>query len=135
MKSRPKESPLLISMRKRIRESFWQQFDKKKKKKGATRTFSEDLRKTIVARRGRPKKIPPDVQVWLAFLDEVLGFWFVTWAFYKDEIEISKRPIPNRLVCLMALAGRAVQDTICVRELAEGGLFVQSNVIARSLIE
>jgi hypothetical protein len=122
-------------MRKRIRASFWANFDKKTKKKEAKRTFSEDLRKTIVARRRRPTKTPSDIQIWLAFLDEVIGFWFLTWALYRERIENSKKPIPNRLVCLMTLAGRVFQDMICIRELTESGFFVQSNVVARSLIE
>jgi len=35
----------------------------------------------------------------------------------------------------MALAGRVFQDMICVRELIEGGFFVQSNIVTRTLVE
>jgi len=131
-KKRPKESPLLRAVRKRIRASFWANFDKKTKKKEAKKTFSEDLRKTIVVRRRKPTKTPSDIQAWLAFLDEVIGFWFLTWAFYRERIDNSKKPIPNQLVCLMTLAGRVFQDMICIRELTESGFFVQSNVVASS---
>ncbi|WP_262048945.1 hypothetical protein [Bradyrhizobium sp. Bra78] len=93
----------------------------------------EDLRKTVQKyRRKALKVIPSDVLIWLAFLDEAIAFWLITWAFYRTKVD---GPSDKRQICLMALAGRVFQDMICVRGLIEGGFFLQSNVVTRTLIE
>jgi hypothetical protein len=118
----------LREMRKRIRKAYAE----KGQRRPNQISPGEELR--IIARRhrNRLKAIPWDIQLWLTLLDEAVSFWLAVWATYKDEI---KGPSDKRLICLTALSGRALQDLFCVRELIVGGFFVQSNVVARSLIE
>lgn len=120
-------------MRKRIRDVYWK---KTKPKKGQLRySFGEDLRRTVIRRKRKPNLISTDIKIWLALFDEVIGFWFLIWALYKEKMEKERKPVSKRSMCLMALAGRVFQDMICVREIIESGFFVQSNVVTRSLIE
>jgi hypothetical protein len=92
----------------------------------------EDLRIMVKRHRKTLKAIPPDIELWLALFDEVAAFWFAVWATYREQVE---GPSDKRIICLMALSGRVLQDILCVRELIVQGFFAQSNVVARSLIE
>jgi hypothetical protein len=115
-------------MRKRIRRVYAE-----KGKRGRSRISpGEDLRGIAKRHRKTLKNLPSDIELWLAFYDEVAAFWFAIWATYKEQV---KGPLDKRLLCLMALSGRVLQDILCVRELIVQGFFSQSNVVARSLIE
>lgn len=115
-------------MRKLIRRVYRQ--------KGARRANQispgEELRIIVKRHRRTLKTLPPDIELWLALFDEAAAFWFAVWGVYREQVE---GPDDKRLICLMALAGRVLQDIFCVRELISGGFFVQSNVVSRSLIE
>lgn len=118
----------LREMRKRIRKAYTE----RGRRRPNQISPGEELRIIVERHRNTRKVIPWDIQLWLTLLDEAVSFWFAVWAIYKDEI---KGPSDKRLICLMALSGRVLQDLFCVRELIVGGFFVQSNVVARSLIE
>lgn len=127
--SKSKQDAYLDETRRLIRKVYRQ-----KNARGPSKISpGEELRSKVRNnRRKAPKGIPSDILLWLAFLDEAIAFWLVAWAFYRTNAE---GPSDKRLICLMALAGRIFQDMICVRELIEGGVFVQSNVVTRTLIE
>lgn len=98
-------------------------------------SLGEEIRREVIKkRRAKPKKVPHDIELWLSFLDEMLGFWLFVWALYRQEVEEEK---PSRVssICLMTLAGRVFNDLVCVHDLISSGFFVQSNAIARSTIE
>lgn len=92
----------------------------------------EELRDIVARHRRSLREIPPDIELWLVFLDEAIAFLFAVWGTYRERIE---NPSQKLSICLTALSGRVFQDAVCVRELAVGGFFVQSNVVTRSLIE
>jgi hypothetical protein len=98
-------------------------------------SFGEGIKRLIDKHKTRREPVPFDIQVWLIFFDEVIAFWLVIWAFYRERFEDEPRPPSKLSICLMTLAGRAFQDMVCVRNLVESGFFVQSNVVTRSLIE
>jgi hypothetical protein len=119
-------------LRDRIRDTYWK---KTKPKKGQARiTFGEGLRRTIERRSRKPKLISSDINIWLMFFDEALGFWLLVWVLYRQALE-KEKPVSKRSMCLTALSGRVFQDMVCVREMIRSGFFVQSNVVTRSLIE
>lgn len=118
----------LEELRRRIRNVYRQEGERGPGK----RSQGEQLRALVKRRHRRPKPIPPDIELWLAFFDEAIAFWLVVWGFYRDKV---KGPSDDRLICLTSLSGRVFQDLICVRSLVENGFFVQSNVVARSLVE
>jgi hypothetical protein len=118
----------LREMRLRIRRVY-----SEKGKRGRLRISpGEDLRVIVDRHRRTLKVIPSDIELWLALFDEVAGFWFAVWAIYREQVE---GPLDKRVICLMVLSGRVLQDILCVRELIVQGFFAQSNVVARSLIE
>jgi hypothetical protein len=118
----------LHEVRKRIRRAY----SEKSVRRANKIAPGEELRATVERYRKTPQAVPDDIKLWLAFYDEAVAFWLVVWATYRVKIE---GPTDNRLISLMALAGRAFQDMICVRELVVAGFFVQSNVVTRSLVE
>jgi hypothetical protein len=115
-------------MRKRIRKIYQEKGTRSQNKISP----GEELRTTVKRQRKTLKTIPPDVELWLSLYDEVVAFWLVVWAAYRQQVV---GPSDGRIICLMALSGRVLQDLFCTRELITGGFFVQSNVVARSLIE
>jgi hypothetical protein len=118
----------LREMRKRIRRVYAE-----KGKRGHNKISpGEDLRVIVKRHRKTLKALPSDIELWLALFDEVAAFWFAVWATYREQVE---GPSDKRIICLMALSGRVLQDILCIRELIVQGFFAQSNVVARSLIE
>jgi hypothetical protein len=118
----------LMELRRLLRKVYRQ-----KGSRGRTKLSQGEQLRIIVDRQQRSSKlIPPDIQLWLALFDEAIAFWFLVWGFYRQNVT---GPSDCRLICLTALAGRIFQDMICVRDLVERGFFIQSNVVARSLIE
>jgi hypothetical protein len=92
----------------------------------------EELRGIVKRHRKTLKVIPNDIELWFAFFDEAVAFWFAVWGNYYEKVT---GPSDKLQICLMALSGRVFQDMICIREMIAGGFSVQSNVVARSLIE
>jgi len=129
--SKKRTNSVLKEVQIRIRLTYWEK--KRVKSVKGRLSFGEDLRRLVIRRRREPLVLTPEIQIWLAFFDEVIGFWLLTWGFYRDQL--NKPPVPNQLVCLATLSGRVFQDLVCVREMIASGFFVQSNVVARSLIE
>lgn len=130
---KPKSSLKINEVRKRLRETYWNKSRIKDPRKRPT--LGEDLRRHILKRKKIQLATPKEIEIWLAFFDEVIAFWLLVWMLYKDRVFAAKKPVSNQLVCLMTLAGRIFQDLICVRDLIAAGFYVQSNVVARSLIE
>ena len=118
----------LREMRKLIRKAYRQL-----KSRGPDKISSgEDLRSAIRRHRKSLKIIPRDIELWFAFFDEAVAFWFAIWGNYHEKVS---GPADKLAICLMALSGRVFQDMICIREMIADGFSVQSNVVARSLIE
>jgi hypothetical protein len=92
----------------------------------------EELRGIIKRERRAIQATPKDIELWLIFFDEAIGFWFAVWSNYKDRIAEAPKELS---ICLMALSGRVFQDLVCIREMIMGGFSVQANVVARTLIE
>lgn len=118
----------LREMRRRIRAVYRQ----KGKRRASQISPGEELRAIIRRHRSTLKELPNDIELWLVLFDEASAFWFAVWTMYHEKLENSA---DDRLVCLVALCGRAFQDLLSIRELIVGGFFVQSNVVARSFIE
>jgi len=118
----------LREMRKRIRKVY--------RPRPANRISpGEELHRIAARHRKAARGIPSDIQLWLALFDEVVAFWLVVWGFYRERIERRGGSSDKLSICLMTVSGRIFQDMICIRDLIERGFFVQSNVVARSLIE
>jgi hypothetical protein len=118
----------LKEMRKRIRKVYRQ----KGVRRANQSSPGEELRLIVKEYRKTLNDIPSDLELWVALFDEAAAFWLAVWATYRERLV---EPADKRLLCLMTLGGRALQDILCVRELIVGGFFVQSNVVTRSLIE